>query len=48
MECFCFSFGNLHVDVLDYVGESGDEALIAEADARIKAIRDKRRDLVAA
>jgi len=48
MDCFCWSFGNVHVDVLDYAGDSGDKALIAEADARIKAIRDKRRDLVAA
>lgn len=48
MECFCWSFENVHQDVADYVGESGDDALIAEADARMKAIRDKRREQFAA
>lgn len=47
-DCFCWSFQCVHQDVVDFVGESGDEALIAEADARIKAIREKRRDRVAA
>lgn len=48
MECFCWSFGNVHGDLIDYADESGDTALIAEADARIKSIRQNRRDLVAA
>lgn len=47
-DCFCWTFGNVHTDVLDYVCESGDDALIAEAESRIKAICDKRRDRVAA
>lgn len=47
-DCFCWSFGNVHTDVLDFVGESGDKALAAEADARVKAIRSKRREPVAA
>lgn len=47
-DCFCWSFQCVHQDVVDYVGESGDTALIAEADARIRAIRDKRRERVAA
>lgn len=47
MECFCWSFGNMHGDLIDYADESGDKALIAEADARIKRIRQKRRELVA-
>ena len=46
--CFCWSFGSVHTDVLDFVGESGDKALIAEAEARVKAVRNKRRDQIAA
>lgn len=47
-DCFCWSFGNVHGDVIDFFDESGDKALIAEAEARVKDIRSKRRDLVAA
>ena len=47
-DCFCWSFTNIHSDVLDFVGESGDKTLQAEATERIKAIRNKRRDPVAA
>lgn len=46
-DCFCWTFGNVHQDVVDYVGESGERALIADADARIKAIQSKRREQVA-
>lgn len=45
---FCWSFGNVMTDVLDYIHDSGEEALIAEAEARVRAIRNKRRDNVAA
>lgn len=47
-DCFCWSFGNVHTDVLDFMGESGIAALEADAKARIKSIRDKRRQPVAA
>lgn len=47
-DCFCWSFGNTHNDALDFQHDSGDKALIAEAEARVKAIRSKRRDQVAA
>jgi hypothetical protein len=47
-DCFCWSFGQTHSDVLDFMYDSGDAALIAEADARVTAIRKKRRDPVAA
>ncbi len=39
----CTTFGNLHTDVLDYVGESGDESLVAEAKKRVQDVRAKRR-----
>ena len=47
-ECLCFSFGNVHQDIIDDADYSGDEAYEAEALARIKGIRSKRRDPVAA
>lgn len=47
-DCFCPHFGNLHVDALDYVDESGDDALIAECKDRIAAIKSKRCRQVAA
>lgn len=47
-DCFCPHLGNLHVDALDYVSESGDNALIAECKARIAEIKLNRRRLTAA
>ena len=47
-DCFCWSFGNVLTDVLDFVGESGDESLIAEAETRVNSILSKRRDQIAA
>lgn len=47
-DCFCWSFGNVMTDVLDFMHESGDAALIAEAAARVVAIRNRRREPVAA
>lgn len=44
----CTTFGNLHVDVLDFMHESGEAALEAEATRRVKDIREKRRERVAA
>lgn len=47
-DCFCWSYGNVMTDVLDFMHESGDAALIAEAEARVKTIRAKRREPIAA
>lgn len=47
-DCFCPTLGNLHTDALDFVRESGDDALIAEGERRVKEIRAKRRRLAAA
>lgn len=47
-DCFCWTFGNVHTDLLDFTYESGDKAMIDEADARVKAVRSKRRDKIAA
>lgn len=47
-DCFCWSFGSVLTDALDFMHESGDAALIAEAKARVKAVRQKRREKIAA
>jgi hypothetical protein len=46
-DCFCPHLGNLFVDAIDYVSDSGDDALIAECRSRIAAIKSKRRRQVA-
>lgn len=42
-DCFCPTLGNLHVDVLDFVHESGEPELIAEGERMVAAIRNNRR-----
>lgn len=47
-ECLCLLYGQWHLGIMDDAHDSGDAAYAAEVDARIKAIRNKRRDAVAA
>ena len=47
-DCLCISVGDIMSDIRDHFYNRGERILIDECNARVKAIRDKRREPVAA
>lgn len=49
VKCICWLYGDAHTNILEAMTEYDDECpgLLAEAEAKVKAVRTKRRELAA-